>query len=199
MEYISSTLEIFGCLFIHFVFLTRDDDLSKIILRQHQTRAVEKVLHRIQETDKRRGLIWHTQGSGKTLTMITVASKLLREVQGSEKPTVVMIVDRNELESQLFKNITGYGITSVQVAGSKAELQQILSSDYRGLVVSMIHKFDDIPANINTRSGIVVLVDEAHRTTGGDLGNYLLAALPNATYIGFTGGRGPNGALFETA
>ena len=171
----------------YIIFLSKDDELSKIILRQHQTRAVEKVLHRIQEPDKRRGLIWHTQGSGKTLTMITVASKLLREVQGSEKPTVLMIVDRNELESQLFKNITGYGITSVQVAGSKAELQQILSSDYRGLVVSMIHKFDDIPANINTRSGIVVLVDEAHRTTGGDLGNYLLAALPNATYIGFTG------------
>lgn len=55
------------------------------------------------------------------------------------------------------------------------------------MVVSMIHKFDDIPANLNTRQSIVVLVDEAHRTTGGDLGNYLMAALPNATYIGFTG------------
>ena len=51
----------------------------------------------------------------------------------------------------------------------------------------MIHKFDDIPANINTRDNVVVLVDEAHRTTGGDLGNYLMGALPNATYIGFTG------------
>jgi type I restriction enzyme, R subunit len=51
----------------------------------------------------------------------------------------------------------------------------------------MIHKFDDIPADINTRKDVVVLVDEAHRTTGGDLGNYLVAALPNATYIGFTG------------
>jgi type I restriction enzyme R subunit len=73
------------------------------------------------------------------------------------------------------------------VASTKRELQRILGSDYRGLVVSMIHKFDDIPADINTRKDVVVLVDEAHRTTGGDLGNYLVAALPNATYIGFTG------------
>jgi type I restriction enzyme R subunit len=104
-----------------------------------------------------------------------------------KKPTVLMIVDRTELESQLFKNITGYGIANVQVANSKRELKRILGSDYRGLVVTMIHKFDDIPADINTRKDVVVLVDEAHRTTGGDLGNYLMAALPNATYIGFTG------------
>ena len=171
----------------YIVFLTKDDELTKIILRQHQTRGVEKVIERIYDPVKRRGLIWHTQGSGKTLTMITIASKLLREMRSTEKPTVLMIVDRNELEAQLFKNIAGYGITTVKVAESKRDLQQILSTDYRGLVVSMIHKFDDIPANMSTRESIVILVDEAHRTTGGDLGNYLMAALPNATYIGFTG------------
>ncbi len=171
----------------YIIFLTRDDDLVKIILRQHQTRAVEKVIARVCDSEKRRGLIWHTQGSGKTLTMITIASKLLRESHGAEKPTVLMLVDRTELESQLFKNIAGYGLGSAQVASSKRELRKILSSDYRGLIVSMIHKFDDIPADMNTRENVIVLVDEAHRTTGGDLGNYLLAALPNATYIGFTG------------
>ena len=204
----------------YIVFLTRDDDLVKIILRQHQTRAVEKVIQRARDPLKRRGLIWHTQGSGKTLTMITIASRLLRESQGggdgsgpgnrsvgggrdrdedgggdgdaaagikAEKPTVLMLVDRTELESQLFKNIVGYGLGSAMVAGSKRELKKILSSDSRGLVVSMIHKFDDIPADMTARDNVIVLVDEAHRTTGGDLGNYLLAALPNATYIGFTG------------
>ncbi|MCL4516162.1 MAG: HsdR family type I site-specific deoxyribonuclease [Firmicutes bacterium] len=171
----------------YIVFLTKDDELTKIILRQHQTRAVEKVIQRIYDPHKRHGLIWHTQGSGKTFTMITIASKLLREAHGVEKPTVLMIVDRNELESQLFKNIVGYGITSVKVVETKRDLKEVLASDYRGLVVSMIHKFDDIPANLNSRQSIVVLVDEAHRTTGGDLGNYLMAALPNATYIGFTG------------
>ena len=169
------------------IFQDRDDALTKVVLRQHQTRAVEKVIERVHDPNKRRGLIWHTQGSGKTLTMITIASQLLRGGGETEKPTVLMLIDRNELESQLFRNITGYGITTLEVAESKRDLQEILASDYRGLIVSMIHKFDDIPANINTHDGVTVLVDEAHRTTGGNLGNYLMAALPNATYIGFTG------------
>jgi type I restriction enzyme R subunit len=188
----------------HILFLSKDDELSKVILRQHQTRAVAKVVERVHDPHKRRGLIWHTQGSGKTLTMITIAASLLRDVRSnrfsgltaeavttnenmSEKPTVLMLVDRNELETQLFANIRGYGISNPLVAQNKRELRQILHSDYRGLVVSMIHKFDKADADLNPRSSIVVLVDEAHRTTGGDLGNYLMAALPNATYIGFTG------------
>ena len=169
------------------IFQSKDDQLTKIVLRQHQTRAVEKVIARVHDPNKRRGLVWHTQGSGKTLTMITIAARLLRGGEQTEKPTVLMVVDRNELESQLFRNITGYGITTLEVAQSKNDLEEILSSDYRGLVVSMIHKFDKRPANLNTRESVIVLIDEAHRTTGGDFGNYLMAALPNATYIGFTG------------
>ncbi len=170
------------------IFQSKDDALTKVVLRQHQTRAVDKVVKRVHDPNKRRGLIWHTQGSGKTLTMITIASQLLRGGGGEiEKPTVLMVVDRNELESQLFNNIAGYGIGTPQRATSIKRLQEILASDYRGLIVSMIHKFDKIPSDINTREGVTVLVDEAHRTTSGDLGNYLMAALPNATYIGFTG------------
>ncbi|MFN9647057.1 MAG: HsdR family type I site-specific deoxyribonuclease, partial [Pseudanabaena sp.] len=170
----------------YILFLTKDDILTKVILRQHQTRAIEKVCDRVQDPHKRRGLVWHTQGSGKTLTMITIAALLLRG-NTTEKPTILMLVDRNELEGQLTKNIAAYGITNYKIANSKRDLRDIFASDYRGLVVSMIHKFDDIPANLNTRSSITVLVDEAHRTTGGNLGNYLMGALPNATYIGFTG------------
>ncbi len=170
----------------YIIFLTRDDGLIKIILRQHQMRAVEKVVARIMEGEKRRALIWHTQGSGKTLTMITIAARLMEVTPQGERPTVLMLVDRNELEAQLFRNITAYGIEP-RVAQSKADLRDILASDYRGLVVTMIHKFDDIPASVNPRKSIIVLVDEAHRTTGGDLGNYLMGAIPNATYIGFTG------------
>lgn len=169
------------------IFQSKDDQLTKIVLRQHQTRAVEKVVERVKDPNKRRGLVWHTQGSGKTLTMISIAARLLRGREQTEKPTVLMVVDRNELESQLFRNITGYGITTLEVAQSKDDLERILASDYRGLVVSMIHKFDKRPANLNTRESVAVLIDEAHRTTGGDFGNYLMAALPNATYIGFTG------------
>ena len=122
------------------IFQSKDDTLTKVVLRQHQTRAVDKVIERVHAPDKRRGLIWHTQGSGKTLTMITIASQLLRSGGGTEKPTILMLIDRNELESQLFRNITGYGITAFQVAESKRDLQRILASDYRGLIVSMIHK-----------------------------------------------------------
>lgn len=173
----------------YIVFFRKDDVLFKIILRQHQTRAVEKVIERARDKVKRTGLIWHTQGSGKTFTMIVAAEKILKEPL-FEKPTVIMLVDRNELESQLFRNLDAYGFKDgegMEITDSKKDLEKLLASNYRGLIVSMIHKFEHMKKNINTRENIFVLVDEAHRTTSGDLGNYLVAALPNATYFGFTG------------
>ncbi len=167
------------------VFFKKDDELRKIVLRQHQTRAVEKVLDRALDPVKRTGLVWHTQGSGKTFTMISAAEQILSH-EAFAKPTVLMLVDRNELESQLFGNLKAYGLGYEQ-ATSKARLCELLRADYRGLIVSMIHKFDRADANLCTRSNVFVFVDEAHRSTGGDLGNYLVAALPNATFIGFTG------------
>jgi type I restriction enzyme R subunit len=170
-----------------FILFTRqDDELSKVVLRPHQMRASERVLERARHAEKRRGLVWHTQGSGKTYTMI-VAAKMLIEDPLFENPTVLMLVDRNELEAQLFSNLEAVGVGHVEVAKTKRHLRQLLQEDRRGLIVSMIHKFDDIPEAINTRANVFVLVDEAHRSTGGDLGNYLLGALPNATFIGFTG------------
>jgi len=170
-----------------FILFTRqDDELKKVVLRPHQIRAVDKLIERLADKEKRRGLIWHTQGSGKTYTMIVTAQKII-ENPLFENPTVIMLVDRNELESQLFGNLTAVGIEHLEVVKSKRHLRGLLSNDRRGLIVTMIHKFDGMPEEINTRENIFVLVDEAHRTTGGKLGNYLTGALPNATYIGFTG------------
>jgi type I restriction enzyme R subunit len=168
------------------LFTRKDEELSKVILRPHQMRAVERVQRRAKNSEKRRGLVWHTQGSGKTYSMITVAKKLIED-SALNDPTVLMVVDRNELEAQLFSNLEAVGFGHVELARSKRNLTELLERDQRGLIVSMIHKFDDIPANVNLRENIFVLVDEAHRTTGGELGNYLMGALPNATYIGFTG------------
>lgn len=168
------------------LFVRRDGELSKVVLRPHQMRAADRVLQRARDPEKRRGLIWHTQGSGKTYTMITVAKRLIED-PFFKNPTVLLIVDRNELEQQLFQNLESVGFGHVEVAQSKRHLKELLEQDVRGLIVSMIHKFDDMPANINTRENIFVLVDEAHRSTGAELGNYLMGALPNATFIGFTG------------
>lgn len=168
------------------LFTRKDDELQKVVLRPHQMRAIERVLVRAHDPAKRRGLVWHTQGSGKTYTMITIAKRLIEEPVFNN-PTVLMLVDRTELETQLFGNLAAVGLGSVEVANSKERLRELLKNDTRGIIVSMIHKFDDIPADINTRSNIFVLADEAHRTTGGDLGNYLMGALPRATYLGFTG------------
>jgi len=171
----------------NFILFTRqDDELRKVVLRPHQMRAVNKLIQRAQDKEKKRALVWHTQGSGKTYTMIVTAQRIL-ENPIFENPTVIMLVDRNELEAQLFSNLSSCGIEHVVIADSKKHLRSLLKNDTRGLIVSTIHKFEDMPPNINTRENIFVLIDEAHRTTGGKLGNYLMGALPNATYIGFTG------------
>jgi type I restriction enzyme R subunit len=170
-----------------FILFTRqDDELKKVVLRPHQMRAVGRVVDRTADPKKKRGLVWHTQGSGKTYTMIVAAQKII-ENPLFENPTVIMLVDRTELETQLFGNLESVGFENVEVATSKRKLGQLLGQDRRGLIVTMIHKFEGMPANVNMRENVFVLVDEAHRTTGGKLGNYLMGALPNATYVGFTG------------
>jgi type I restriction enzyme, R subunit len=175
------------------LFFYKEDELQKTVLRQHQTRAVERVLIRCADKTKSTGLVWHTQGSGKTFTMITAARLILQNRDTFGKATVILMIDRNELEGQLagwveriLGELSSHGI-SIEHAVSKRKLHELLVSDFRGLIISMIHKFDGIQKGINTQKNIFVLVDEAHRTTGGDLGNYLLGALPKATLIGFTG------------
>jgi len=175
------------------LFYIKDDELQKTILRQHQTRAIEKIVKRCADESKKTGLIWHTQGSGKTFTMITAARQILANKEVFGKATVILMIDRNELEGQLsgwVERILGEMQShdiSIEKATSKVRLRQLLKADFRGLIISMIHKFDGIPKNICPRSNVIVMLDEAHRSVGGDLGNYLVAALPQATLIGFTG------------
>ncbi|MEK7717811.1 MAG: HsdR family type I site-specific deoxyribonuclease [Pseudomonadota bacterium] len=174
------------CLKDFILFAEKEEELQKIILHQHQTTAVDKVVSRALDPKRSRGLVWHTQGSGKTYTMIK-AAELLFKAPEAEKPTILLMIDRNELEDQMLKNLASVGLGNVAHANSIAELNRLLKADYRGIIVTMIHKFRDMPANLNLRRNIFVLIDEAHRTTGGDLGNFLMAGLPNASFLGFTG------------
>ncbi|MGB9428313.1 MAG: HsdR family type I site-specific deoxyribonuclease [Gammaproteobacteria bacterium] len=175
------------------LFYVKDDELSKTVLRQHQVRAAQKVVRRCADGGKHTGLVWHTQGSGKTFTLLTVARLILEDKAHFPGATVMLIVDRNELEGQLSDWVDALlgemqnKDIAVMRADSKARLQELLDRDFRGLIISMIHKFNDIRENSCTRNDFFVLIDEAHRSTGGDLGNYLMGALPNATLIGFTG------------
>ncbi len=175
------------------LFYVKDDELQKTVLRQHQTRAAAKVISRCADDKKKTGLVWHTQGSGKTFTMITAARLLLEMQDVFGKATVILVIDRNELEGQLMgwvERLLGELQSKdikIEHAHSKSRLVELLKADFRGLIVTMIHKFDNSDKNLCVRKNVFALIDEAHRSTGGDLGNFLMAALPNATLMGFTG------------
>lgn len=175
------------------LFYVEDGETRKSVLRQHQRRAIDRIVERCSEPAKQRGLIWHTQGSGKTFTLLTAARLILECEDLFHTPTVVVVVDRTELEGQLkgwVERLLGemqQQDIAVWRANSKAELRELFQTDKRGLILSMIHKFEGIEKNANIRDNVYVFIDEAHRSVAKDLGTYLMAALPNATIIGFTG------------
>src|SRR5690606_7861310 len=110
-----------------------------------------------------------------------------------QNATVILVVDRTELEGQLkgwVEKLLGemqQQDIPVWRANSKAEVQELLKTDKRGLIISMIHKFEGIDKDANTRENIYVFIDEAHRSVAKDLGTYMMAAVPYATIIAFTG------------
>ena len=175
------------------LFYVEDGETRKSVLRQHQRIAIDKIVARCEDTIKKRGLVWHTQGSGKTFTLLTAARLILEKKERFKNATVILVVDRIELEGQLkgwVEKLLGemqQQDIPVWRANSKAEVQQLLKTDKRGLILSMIHKFEGIDKDANRRSNIYVFIDEAHRSIAKDLGTYMMAAVPNATIIGFTG------------
>jgi type I restriction enzyme R subunit len=175
------------------LFYIQDGETRKSVLRQHQCRAIDAILDRCADPAKTRGLVWHTQGSGKTFTLLTAARLILEDKARFANATVILVVDRTELEGQLkgwVERLLGemqQQDIAVTRAKNKAELQSLLDADFRGLVISMIHKFEAIRKDSRMRDSIYVFIDEAHRSVAKDLGTYLMAAVPNSTIIGFTG------------
>ncbi|CAM4237066.1 Type I restriction enzyme endonuclease subunit [Zobellia roscoffensis] len=158
----------------------------KIIPRFQQYEGANKIVERVKEGRIKKGLIWHFQGSGKSFLMVFAAQKL-RKTPELKSPTVIILVDRTDLDTQISGTFNAADIANVETTDNIKDLQTMLERDTRKIIVSMIFKFRDAKPNMNTRENIIVLVDEAHRTQEGDLGRQMRAALPNAFLFGLTG------------
>jgi type I restriction enzyme R subunit len=180
-------------------FLLFDDsggDIVKIMAKNHQFIGVNKVIHQaknIEELQGKLGVFWHTQGSGKSYSMVFVSQKIHRKFGGAY--TFLIVVDRSELERQLYDTYTGVGAVNSKnvVASSRDHLRELLKENHR-YVFSLIHKFSIDPKVeseyplITDRKNIIVISDEAHRTQSGTFArNMRFHGIPNASYLGFTG------------
>ncbi len=159
---------------------------TKVIPRFQQYEGANMIVARVKEGRIKKGLIWHFQGSGKSLLMVFAAQKLRRAPE-LKSPTVIVLVDRVDLDTQISGTYNAADVPNVESTENINELQTMLERGTRKIIISMIHKFRDAKPNMNTRDNIIVLVDEAHRTQEGDLGRQMRAALPNAFLFGLTG------------
>ena len=158
----------------------------KIVARYQQVDAANKMVERVVAGLPRKGLIWHFQGSGKSLLMLFAARKLrLHPALGN--PTVLIVVDRIDLDAQIAGTFLAADVPNLVKAATRAELQTLLAQDTRKVIITTIFKFGEADGVLNERGNIIALVDEAHRTQEGDLGRAMRTALPNAFLFGMTG------------
>ncbi len=158
----------------------------KIVCRYQQYEAANKIVQRVLAGQPRKGLIWHFQGSGKSLLMVFAAMKL-RMQPSLKNPTVIIVVDRVDLNSQISATFHSSDIPNLVQAESRAQLETLLRQDTRKIIITTIFKFGEAEGVLNDRENIIALVDEAHRTQEGDLGRKMRTALPNAFLFGLTG------------
>ena len=158
----------------------------KVICRYQQYDAGNKILQRVIAGHPKKGLIWHFQGSGKSLLMVFTAQKL-RMAPQLRNPTVLIVVDRIALDAQISSTFHASDIPNLEKANTREELETLLRQDTRKIIITTIHKFGEADGELNDRDNIIVMVDEAHRTQEGDLGRKMRDALPNAFFFGLTG------------
>src|SRR5262249_26016085 len=184
------------------VFSDEPGGLVKRVAKYHQYWAVNAAVAGTVEAsgpngDRRGGVVWHTQGSGKSFGMLCYAAKVMRE-PAMANPTLVLITDRNDLDDQLFGEVFAPARIlpeEPRQATSRAELRSMLERVSGGIVFTTMQKFapeerGDVPPVLTDRRNVVVIADEAHRSQYDFLDGYarhLRDALPNATYLGFTG------------
>lgn len=158
----------------------------KIVARHQQYEATNHIVERVVAGHPKKGLIWHFQGSGKSLLMLFAARKL-RLHSALKNPTVIIVVDRIDLDTQISGTFHAADTPNLVKGDSRAELQKLLTQDSRKIIITTIFKFAEAGGVLNDRSNIIVMVDEAHRTQEGDLGRKMREALPNAFLFGLTG------------
>ena len=158
----------------------------KIIARYQQYLGTNAIVNRVKKGLIKKGLIWHFQGSGKSLLMVFTAQKL-RATPELGAPTVLIVVDRVDLDTQISGTFSAADVPNVVTTDSRQELQTLLKVGTRKIIITTIHKFAEADGVLDNRSNIIALVDEAHRTQEGDLGRQMRSALPNAFLFGLTG------------
>jgi type I restriction enzyme R subunit len=172
----------------HFTLFATDKKKRriKVVCRYQQYEAVNLIVQRVLAGKPRKGLIWHFQGSGKSLLMVFAAQKLRLEPELGN-PTVIIVVDRIDLDAQISSTFHASDVPNLVKAETREDLQKLLKQDTRKIIITTIFKFGEADGVLNDRGNIVALVDEAHRTQEGDLGIKMRAALPNAFLFGLTG------------
>lgn len=158
----------------------------KIICRYQQYEGANLLVERVKSGYPKKGLIWHFQGSGKSLLMVFAAQKL-RMMPELKNPTVVIVDDRIDLETQITATFNASDIPNLVSLSTKEELVNFFKQDIRKIAITTIFRFGDVEGVLNERDNIIVMVDEAHRTQEGNLGEKMHAALPNAFFFGLTG------------
>ena len=158
----------------------------KIICRYQQFEGANMIVDRVVAGYPKKGLIWHFQGSGKSLLMVFAAQKLRMNPE-LKNPTVVIVDDRIDLETQITATFNASDIPNLTSASTKEELISFFRGDMRKILITTIFKFGEVSGELNARDNIIVMVDEAHRTQEGDLGEKMRMALPNAFFFGLTG------------
>ncbi len=177
------------------VFEHERGKLVKKLPRHQQYRAVRHTVKRIlggRTPEERGGVVWHTQGSGKSLTMLWLAIKLRRS-PALRNPTIVVVTDRTQLDRQITRMFCRTGVVEPERATSTRRLRELLGTNNGRAIMTTIQKFEDVlnapggAGPVNDADNVVVMVDEAHRTQYGKLAAKMRAAMPQATFIGFTG------------
>lgn len=175
-------------IFRYFTIFSTDKKYRKfkVVCRYQQYEGANMIVNRVKNGKPKKGLIWHFQGSGKSLLMVFAAQKL-RMTQELNNATILIVLDRIDLKNQIFATFTMADVANLVPATSKTELAELLRGDVRKIIITTIFLFDKIEEALNPRDNIILMCDEAHRTQEGQLGANMRKALPNAFFFGLTG------------